>query len=137
MEKIAEVLQQVLNFLNEPWVKGGMATLFSVGWKTHPATFNRAIPFLVTLGSSLLGVAQVVTAIATAATAVKGAAVAAYAGMPFIAVVAAEAGKSSPLWLLLDGLFGTIIPVWASIGAHSWQKNWAQWARDGYGLVRK
>lgn len=139
MEQVAGWIQAALNFVNEPWVKGAMFAVFGFAWKSHTETITRAIPFLTTVASSALGVSQLIMAVVAAANAAGGGGPISLAGVQadFIALVAAEAGKPSPWWLVGDFFVGTIIPVWASIGAHSWRKNWAQWAQEGYGLVRR
>lgn len=122
----AHVIQGVLNFLNEPFVKAGLGWVFGQLWVRYPNAKARAIPVLVLAGSVFLGLAQVLAALVSLA-----------GGQTSAASVAQAVGSSSVSGAILDAVFGTLIPVVCATGTHSWLKNFGQWVAEGYGLFHK
>lgn len=128
MDAVLVYLNMVFDWLNLPAVKYGFVLVGGYLWTRNAATINRAYPFVAMVGSIAAGLAKVITAFLANLDASHTASVATFV---------ASTGATNTGQLVVDAVFGTVLPVIAAVGTHSWWKNALQWLADGYRIRKR
>lgn len=128
MDAVLAFLNQAFDWLNLPTVKYAFVLVGGFLWVRNASTINRAYPFVAMVGSIAAGLAKVITAFLANLDAAHTASVASFV---------ASTGASSTTQLIVDAAIGTVLPVIAAVGTHSWWKNALQWLADGYRIRKR
>lgn len=118
-------LAAAMDFMNNPTVKYGLGLVGGFLWKKAPGTVNRAYPMVAMVASALLTLSGLLTKF------LEG-----FGTQPASFSLAAATGASTVTDAVVALVMGTVLPVIAAVGTHSWWKNVLQWVADGY-RIRK